>query len=155
MSYNFRFNFFQPNNIRTLLITNMLYGLILPIIEIFVEAYIMRNTGNSSYVAIFQLFMYIGVVSTSILNGALLKIFKANWLYSFVLCFQPLIRIHEQTRTKHEQNTNKHGEYTEKHGGYTVLVRRMNGEKIGGGGLIDLDIPYLYLFFKLRTDILM
>ena len=73
----------QPKNIRTLLITNMLYGLILPIIEIFVGAYIMRNTGNSSYVAIFQLFMYIGVVSTSILNGALLKIFKVNWLYSF------------------------------------------------------------------------
>ncbi len=73
----------QPKNIRTLLITNMLYGLILPIIEIFVGAYIMRNTGNSSYVAIFQLFMYVGVVSTSILNGALLKIFKVNWLYSF------------------------------------------------------------------------
>ena len=73
----------QPRNIRTLLVTNMLYGLILPIIEIFVGAYIMRNTGNSSYVAIFQLFMYIGVVSTSILNGALLKIFKVNWLYSF------------------------------------------------------------------------
>jgi len=73
----------QPKNIRTLLITNMLYGMILPIIEIFIGAYIMRNTGNSSYVAIFQLFMYIGVVSTSILNGALLKIFKVNWLYSF------------------------------------------------------------------------
>jgi YQGE family putative transporter len=73
----------QPKNIRTLLITNMLYGMILPIIEIFVGAYIMRNTGNSTYVAIFQLFMYIGVVSTSILNGALLKIFKVNLLYSF------------------------------------------------------------------------
>jgi len=73
----------QPKNIRTLLITNMLYGMILPIIEIFVGAYIMRNTGNSTYVVIFQLFMYIGVVSTSILNGALLKIFKVSWLYSF------------------------------------------------------------------------
>jgi len=73
----------QPKNIKTLLITNMLYGMILPIIEIFVGAYIMRNTGNSTYVVIFQLFMYIGVVSTSILNGALLKIFKVNWLYSF------------------------------------------------------------------------
>ena len=73
----------QPRNIKTLLITNMLYGMILPIIEIFVGAYIMRNTGNSTYVVIFQLFMYIGVVSTSILNGALLKVFKVNWLYSF------------------------------------------------------------------------
>ena len=73
----------QPKNVRTILITNMLYGLILPIIEIFIGAYIMRNTGNSSYVAIFQLFMYTGIVITSILNGALLKIFKVNLLYSF------------------------------------------------------------------------
>lgn len=73
----------QPLNIRTLLITNMLYALILPILEIFVGAYIMRNTGNSSYVVIYQLCMYIGVVSTSALNGVLLKFFKVNWLYSF------------------------------------------------------------------------
>ena len=73
----------QPLNIRTLLITNMLYALILPIIEIFVGAYIMRNTGNSSYVVIYQLCMYVGVVSTSVLNGVLLKYFKVNRLYSF------------------------------------------------------------------------
>lgn len=73
----------QPLNIRTLLITNMLYAMILPIIEIFVGAYIMRNTGNSTNVVIYQLCMYVGVVSTSVLNGILLKYFKVNWLYSF------------------------------------------------------------------------
>lgn len=73
----------QPLNIRTLIITNMLYALILPIIEIFVGAYIMRNTGKSSYVVIYQLCMYIGVVTTSALNGVLLKYFKVNWLYCF------------------------------------------------------------------------
>ena len=73
----------QPLNIRTLLVTNLLYALILPIIEIFVGAYIMRNTGSPSYVIIYQLCMYIGVVSTSVLNGALLKIFKVNLLYMF------------------------------------------------------------------------
>jgi YQGE family putative transporter len=73
----------QPLNMRTLLITNMLYALILPIIEIFVGAYIMRNTGNSSYVAIYQLCMYAGVVSTSLLNGILLKFFRVSLLYSF------------------------------------------------------------------------
>jgi MFS transporter, YQGE family, putative transporter len=78
----FRFFQSQPLNIRTLLITNMLYALILPIIEIFVGAYIMRNTGNSSYVVIYQLCMYVGVVSTSVLNGVLLRYFKVNWLYS-------------------------------------------------------------------------
>jgi YQGE family putative transporter len=73
----------QPLNIRTLIVTNMLYALILPIIEIFVGAYIMRNTGNPSYVVIYQLCMYTGLVITAVLNGALLKIFKVNWLYAF------------------------------------------------------------------------
>jgi len=73
----------QTLNIRTLLLTNMLYAMILPIIEIFVGAYIMRNTGNSSYVAIYQLCMYIGVLATSVLNGWLLQRFKVNTLYSF------------------------------------------------------------------------
>lgn len=73
----------QSLNIRTLLITNMLYAIILPIIEIFVGAYIMRHTGNPSYVAIFQLLMYIGIVCTSILNGGLLRFVKVNILYSF------------------------------------------------------------------------
>ncbi|MDD3079743.1 MAG: MFS transporter [Paludibacter sp.] len=79
------FDFFksQPKNIRTLLITNMLYALILPIIEIFVGAYIMRNTGSPSFVAIYQLCMYCGIVLTSVLNGFLLKTFKVNILYSF------------------------------------------------------------------------
>jgi YQGE family putative transporter len=79
----FAFFWSQPKNIRTLLVTNMLYALILPVIEIFVGAYIMRNTGNSSYVAIYQLCMYIGIVITSALNGVLLNYFKVNKLYSF------------------------------------------------------------------------
>jgi MFS transporter, YQGE family, putative transporter len=79
----FRFFNDQSLNIRTLLLTNMLFALILPIIEIFVGAYIMRNTGSSSYVVIYQLCMYIGVVTTSVLNGFLLKRIKVNLLYGF------------------------------------------------------------------------
>ncbi|MDP4276633.1 MAG: MFS transporter [Bacteroidota bacterium] len=81
----------QPLNIRTLLITNMLYAIILPIIEIFVGAYIMRNTGNSSYVVIYQLCMYVGIVCTSALNGELLKYFKVNWLYSFGILLSAIV----------------------------------------------------------------
>ena len=36
----------QEPNMRTLLVTNMLYALVLPIVEIFVGAYIMRNTSD-------------------------------------------------------------------------------------------------------------
>lgn len=80
----------QPQNMRTLLITNMLYALILPIIEIFVGAYIMRNTGSPSFVALYQLCMYIGVVITSVLNGVLLKKVKVNILYSFGILISAL-----------------------------------------------------------------
>ena len=38
------FRYFQsmPHNMRVLLITNMLYALVLPVVEIFMAAYIMR-----------------------------------------------------------------------------------------------------------------
>ncbi len=73
----------QSLEMRTLLVTNMLFALILPIIEIFVGAYVMRNTGSSTYVVLYQLAMYIGIVFTSVLNGAMLKIFKVKGLYMF------------------------------------------------------------------------
>ena len=79
----YRFFRSQSLNIRTLLVTNMLYALILPIIEIFVGAYIMRNTGSPAYVAIYQLCMYFGVLVTSVLNGFLLTKFSASKLYAF------------------------------------------------------------------------
>ena len=39
----------QEPNMRTLLVTNMLYALVLPIVEIFVGAYIMRKTHFTKY----------------------------------------------------------------------------------------------------------
>ena len=66
---------------QVLLGTNMLYALVLPIVEIFVGAYIMRNTNSPAYVALYQLAMYVGIVCTSVVNGFLLKHFKVNILY--------------------------------------------------------------------------
>ncbi len=86
----YRFFRSQSLNIRTLLITNMLYALILPIIEIFVGAYIMRNTGSPSYVAIYQLCMYAGVLATSVLNGLMMIRFKASSLYAFGILLSAL-----------------------------------------------------------------
>ena len=70
-----------PHNMQVLLGTNMLYALVLPIVEIFVGAYIMRNTNSPAYVALYQLAMYVGIVCTSVVNGFLLKHFKVNILY--------------------------------------------------------------------------
>lgn len=73
----------MPYNMRVLLITNMLYALVLPVVEIFMAAYIMRYFADTSYVAIFQMAMYTGIIITSLANGFLLKKIKVAHLYSF------------------------------------------------------------------------
>ena len=77
----------QPKNIKTLLLTNLLFAMVLPIIEIFAGAYIMRNTGVASMVIIYQLCMYIGVVISAVINGVLLKKASVKLLYSFGIMF--------------------------------------------------------------------
>lgn len=71
----------HPRNMRVLLLTNMMYAWVLPIVEIFVGAYIMRSCGKPSYVALYQLAMYAGIVFTSVVNGWLLQHFKVAHLY--------------------------------------------------------------------------
>ena len=73
----------QPKEIRTLLVTNLLFAMVLPLIEIFAGAYIMRNTGSPSWVVVYQLCMYVGVVMSAMVNGLLLKWFKSSQLYTF------------------------------------------------------------------------
>ena len=79
----FQFFLAMPHNMRVLLITNMLYALVLPVVEIFMAAYIMRFFSDTSYVAIFQVAMYTGIIITSFTNGFLLKRFNVAHLYSF------------------------------------------------------------------------
>lgn len=83
LTTEFRFFMSMPRNMRVLLITNMLYALVLPVVEIFMAAYIMRFFADTSYVAIFQVGMYTGIIITSLTNGFLLKKFKVAHLYSF------------------------------------------------------------------------
>lgn len=83
LTTEFRFFLSKPHNMRVLLITNMLYSLVLPVVEIFMAAYIMRYFADTSYVAIFQVAMYTGIIITSLTNGFLLKTFKVAHLYSF------------------------------------------------------------------------
>ena len=83
LTTEYRFFLSMPHNMRVLLITNMLYALVLPVVEIFMAAYIMRYFADTSYVAIFQVAMYTGIIITSFTNGFLLKKFKVAHLYSF------------------------------------------------------------------------
>ncbi|MFO7369166.1 MAG: MFS transporter [Bacteroidales bacterium] len=83
LTAEYRFFLSMPHNMRVLLVTNMLYALVLPVVEIFIGAYIMRNTNDTTLVAVFQVAMYTGIVITSFANGFLLKKFKVAHLYSF------------------------------------------------------------------------
>lgn len=73
----------QSHNFRILVLTNLVYALVLPVIDIFVAAYIMRNSNDTSKVVIYQLAIYTGIPLTFLLNGFLLKYIKIRTLYSF------------------------------------------------------------------------
>ena len=72
----------QEHNMKVLLVTNLFYALVLPVVEIFVGAYVMRNTSNPAMVAFYQLAMYLGIVATSFINGFLLSRYNVKTLYS-------------------------------------------------------------------------
>ena len=73
----------QPHNFRILILTNLVYAFVLPVIDTFVAAYIMRNThGDITKVVIYQLTIYTGIPLTFLLNGFLLKHFDIRKLYA-------------------------------------------------------------------------
>lgn len=76
--------FFKSHSkpMRTLLITNLIYALVLPIIEVFIGAYIMRNSSDLSLVVIFQLAVYLGIPTTFAINGWLLNHIRIPRLYA-------------------------------------------------------------------------
>ena len=60
---------------KILIITNTIYALVLPVIDIFVASYIMRNSNDPSKVILYQLSIYIGIPITFFINGFLFCVF--------------------------------------------------------------------------------
>lgn len=73
----------MPRPMRVLLATNLIYAFVLPVIEIFVGAYIMRSSNDPRLVVIYQLTVYTGIPLTFLINGYLLNKIKIANLYSF------------------------------------------------------------------------
>ena len=71
-----------PHNMRILLITNLIYAFVLPVIDVFVGAYVMRNSHDVKMVVIYQLAVYTGIPFTFLVNGFLLQHVKISRLYS-------------------------------------------------------------------------
>jgi YQGE family putative transporter len=82
-----------PRPTRVLLMTNMIYAFVLPVIEIFVGAYIMRSSNDPSIVAVYQLTVYTGIPITFCINGFLLNRIKIYHLYSFGMLLSGLSMI--------------------------------------------------------------
>lgn len=72
----------QPRSMRILLVTNAVYALVLPVIEIFMAAYVMRNSHDVSKVVILQLAVYAGDPLAFFLNGILLGRISVKKLYA-------------------------------------------------------------------------
>jgi MFS transporter, YQGE family, putative transporter len=79
----YQFFLLMPRDTRVLLVTNMIYAFVLPVIEIFVGAYIMRSSNDPAIVAVYQLTVYTGIPITFLINGFLLNRVKISTLYSF------------------------------------------------------------------------
>lgn len=72
----------QPADFQTLILINMVYALVGPVIDTFVSAYIMRSSNDPSKVVIYQLTIYTGIPLTFLLNGFLLRHFNIRKLFS-------------------------------------------------------------------------
>ena len=71
-----------PRDMRVLLITNLVYGLVMPVIEMFIGAYVMRKSYDVKMVVIYQLAVYTGIPFTFLVNGWLLQFVSVKRLYS-------------------------------------------------------------------------
>ncbi len=71
-----------PRSMQVLLVANMIYGIVLPIIDIFTSAYVMRNTRDVMHVICFPIGLYIGTPISFALNGILLRRVGVKFMYS-------------------------------------------------------------------------
>ena len=82
-----------PRAMRILLCANMIYAFVLPVIEIFVAAYVMRNSHNVGKVVIYQLAIYAATPAAFLMNGVLLSRISVNLLYSMGMLLSGLAMI--------------------------------------------------------------
>jgi MFS transporter, YQGE family, putative transporter len=69
-------------SMQVLMVSNMIYALVLPVIEVFVAAYVMRNSHAVAKVVTYQLSIYAATPMAFYLNGKLLGRIGAKHLYA-------------------------------------------------------------------------
>jgi YQGE family putative transporter len=71
-----------PRSMRVLIVSNMIYALVLPVIDVFVAAYVMRNSHAVARVVTYQLAVYAATPVAFYLNGILLGRVAVKHLYA-------------------------------------------------------------------------
>jgi YQGE family putative transporter len=71
-----------PHSMQVLMVSNMIYALVLPVIEVFVAAYVMRNSHAVAKVVTYQLSIYAATPLAFYINGKLLGRVGAKHLYA-------------------------------------------------------------------------
>ena len=71
-----------PRSMRVLMVSNMIYALVLPVIEIFAAAYVMRNSHAVDRVVSYVLALYAATPVAFYLNGILMGRVQAKHLYA-------------------------------------------------------------------------
>lgn len=78
----FEIFFACPHSMQVLMVSNMIYASVLPVIEVFVAAYVMRNSHAVAKVVTYQLSIYAATPLAFYLNGKLLGRIGAKHLYA-------------------------------------------------------------------------
>lgn len=71
-----------PLEMRALMAANAIYALVLPVIEIFLAAYVMRNSHRVIEVMLYQISIYSAIPLAFFLNGLALRMIPARQLYA-------------------------------------------------------------------------
>lgn len=82
-----------PHSMRVLIVANMVYALVLPVIEIFVAAYVMRNSNQVAKVVAYQLSIYAATPLAFYINGRLLGRVSSKHLYALGMLLSGLAMI--------------------------------------------------------------
>lgn len=72
----------HPRNMRVLLISNFIYAFVFPILDLFVSAYVMRNSNEPRLVMSYNMALFAGIPFAFFINGYLLRLIPTRYLFS-------------------------------------------------------------------------
>jgi len=71
----------HPRDMRVLILANMVFSLVSPVLDVFVAAYVLRNSHDASKVMMFQLAIYTAIPFAFFVTGCLLGRIGLRYLY--------------------------------------------------------------------------